>query len=987
MKNSFGKKNPNRSERVVTKLKFSGLLYLMMFFINFAANGQYYQTGQDPSSIRWRQINSEHFQVIFPEEFENEAQRVAFVLNKVYDYGSKSLNSNPRRISVILHTHTVNSNGMVAWTPKRMELYTTPHQQIYAQDWIEELAIHEFRHFVQMDKIERELPAIAKILFGEQAASVLVGAYLPLWFLEGDAVVAETALSNSGRGRMASFSMEYRALLIEKGIHSYDKAYLGSFKDYVPNHYKLGYWMVGETRRRYGSQIWADVLEEIARRPLSVSPLNRIIKRSTGFSTKQLYTNIFQELKSNWQSDLESRSIDTLQIASPKKKNYTEYMYPHFINDSVIFAYRTSIDDIGRFVLIFPDKTEKVVYTPGTILDESVSVSGNLIMWAERRSDLRWSHADRSVLRIYNIDSKAILELKPTNKLFSPALSPDLKSFAAVEIDPTNQFFISVFELASGNLIHRSQVADNQFIFTPEWNANGDKLCFVTLSSQGKSIATLDLNQKRIEQLTLPTFANLRNPAWTNQGIIFSCDFSGVDNLYRIDPVSKKITQQTSVQFGADYPAITEKGDKLVFSNYTSSGYQLAIQDFRKKTTNLEIESIKLQENNLAEELSRQEGGEINFNYPDSYNSTSAKYSKLAHLFNFHSWSPAYIDVDDYTFSPGVSIFSQNKLGTAETILGYSYQPDDKTGQFKMSFKYLGWYPEISADLSIGDAASTYYQITNTVNSQNQIIKSDTVVKPYSWNELDAGANLRLPLNFSSGKYSRAFIPELKYTFNKVSAKANTPQTFQEGSYHSQTFRLYFYNILRRSSQSLLPRWGQQFDLIYRNTPYIGKDLGTNFGVNSILYFPGIMRNHGVKIYQGYQQKVFTSNHTFGNLVRSPRGFQTYQNNEMYSFSVDYEFPILYPDISFSKLAFFKRIKSSVFYDFSWLSVPARTKEGTLIPNYDQFTQKSTGFDLTTDFHGLRFFAPVEMGVRTIYRPEFQDYTFQFIFSVDFNGF
>jgi len=216
---------------------------LLLFLVN-TAKAQFFQTGQDPSQIEWRQINTGHFQVIYPEEFDKEAQRLTFVLSKVYDYGSKTMNFNPRKISVILHTRTANSNGLVAWAPKRIELFTTPHQQIYAQDWLEELGLHEFRHLVQLDKIQSELPFILKMLLGEQAAAIVTGTYLPLWFLEGDAVVSETALSHTGRGRLASFSMEYRAQLTELGRYSFDKAYLGSYKDFVPDHYKLGYWMV-----------------------------------------------------------------------------------------------------------------------------------------------------------------------------------------------------------------------------------------------------------------------------------------------------------------------------------------------------------------------------------------------------------------------------------------------------------------------------------------------------------------------------------------------------------------------------------------------------------------------------------------------------------------------------------------------------------------------------------------------------------------------
>ena len=328
------------------------ILTTILFLVIAHANAQYFQTGQDPSAIRWKQINTTNFQVIYPEEFEIQAQRVSFVLDKVYEYGIKSLDFHPRKVSVILHTRTVNSNGLVAWAPKRIELFTTPNQQIYAQDWLEQLALHEFRHLVQMDKIQSELPVLVKAILGEQATAIVAGAYLPFWFLEGDAVVTETALSNSGRGRMASFSMDYRAQFIEKGKYSFDKAYLGSYKDFVTDHYKLGYWMVGKSREKFGTSVWSDALHQIAKQPFSITPLNSSLKLSTKQTGKQLYSSIFDKLADEWKQNLLSRSIDSLSVVSPDRKSYTQYLYPEVYRDSILFAYRTSINDIGRFVLI-----------------------------------------------------------------------------------------------------------------------------------------------------------------------------------------------------------------------------------------------------------------------------------------------------------------------------------------------------------------------------------------------------------------------------------------------------------------------------------------------------------------------------------------------------------------------------------------------------------------------------------------------------------
>ena len=46
---------------------------------------------------------------------------------------------------------------------------------------------------------------VLSYILGEQAPGGVLGLYIPSWFLEGDAVSTETALSNSGRGRTCAF--------------------------------------------------------------------------------------------------------------------------------------------------------------------------------------------------------------------------------------------------------------------------------------------------------------------------------------------------------------------------------------------------------------------------------------------------------------------------------------------------------------------------------------------------------------------------------------------------------------------------------------------------------------------------------------------------------------------------------------------------------------------------------------------------------------
>ncbi len=959
---------------------------LILILITNLANGQYFQTGQDPSFIKWKQINTEHFQLIYPQESEKQAQRLTYIFEKVYDYGIHTLNFSPKKISIILHTHTANSNGLLAWAPKRIELFTTPNQQIYAQDWYEQLAIHEFRHLVQMDKIQDAMPGLIKALLGEQAAALVTGLYLPYWYLEGDAVVTETALSKSGRGRSANFSMVYRAQLAEKGKYSFDKAYLGSFKDFVTDYYKLGYWMVGETRANYGEKTWSNALQKIGKQPFSLTPLNTSLKNSTTKNTKQLYNNIFDNLARTWKEKLKSRKIDSVTVISPEKRSYTNYLYPKVYHDSLIFAYRQSINDIGRFVLIYPNKTEKIIQTPGTIYEESVSLTKNLVIWAEKREDLRWTHAEHSVIQVFNIETNTKRKIKTINNLFSPVVSPNLKTFAAVVVDKENNYSIGIFDLNTGKLINKFQTPDNQYFLTLSWDEKGEKIISIALSDKGKCLIEIDLKTQKLLELTERTYANIKSPFIDNETVYFTSDFSGIDNIYSLNLKTKVLYCSVSVPFGADFSSIF--GNKVIFSDYTSKGYQIGSIVVPNNKNKIPLTSLQLITDTLADKLSKQEIGIPDFKTNNSTTYTSEKYSKLGHLFNFHSWAPAYIDLNSYEIHPGASIFSQNKLGTAETRLGYDYNVSDRTGKYKFTFNYLGWFPEITTELSSGKEASTYYLVKNTLNQNNQVTKSDTTIQRFTWNELDADIDVRFPLNISRGKYSRIIFPEIKYSYVDINQTDTTSLTnFYPHGYSAFAYRLYCYNLLHQSYRNLMPRWGQQFDIVFRHTPFDAYNLGTLFGIQSALYFPGFLKNDGIKIYQGFQNKTFSNNsYSFSNVIRFPRGFNSYQNNKMYSILTEYRLPLIYPDFNIGKLAYIKRIKATVFYDYAWLSMPLRDKNGNLHSNSITGTMKSYGIELNSDLHILRFFAPIELGIRTVYRPDFNDFQANLLLSVNFNG-
>ena len=216
-------------------LKKTCFFLCLLFCLSGKTVGQFYNQGQEASGVIWMQAKGERFTIVYPFHAKNEALRFSSFLNAAIDSNAKVVRS---PITVVVHPWNPRSNGFVAIAPRRMELYSIPPQDQYPKEWLSQLALHEYRHVIQMDRLNQRLVRAGSFVLGEQGWG-LAASLVPRWYLEGDAVLAETQFSKSGRGRLPSFDQGYRTAILSGKGYSYDKWLMGSYKDYIPNHYEL----------------------------------------------------------------------------------------------------------------------------------------------------------------------------------------------------------------------------------------------------------------------------------------------------------------------------------------------------------------------------------------------------------------------------------------------------------------------------------------------------------------------------------------------------------------------------------------------------------------------------------------------------------------------------------------------------------------------------------------------------------------------------
>ena len=143
---------------------------------------------------------------------------------------------------------------------------------------------------------------------------------IPTWFLEGDAIDTETVFTQSGRGRIPHFSHLYRTNLLTRKQFSYTKQILGSFKDPVPDHYRVGYYLTTHLRRKYGSMVIANIMQRTTTLPIL---FNIAVMRETHNSISTIYRDANQELKKLWEAQL--KNIQLTQVAKLNTRTHTNY--------------------------------------------------------------------------------------------------------------------------------------------------------------------------------------------------------------------------------------------------------------------------------------------------------------------------------------------------------------------------------------------------------------------------------------------------------------------------------------------------------------------------------------------------------------------------------------------------------------------------------------------------------------------------------------
>lgn len=967
----------------------SGLVINLLLLVH-TGTAQYVNYGQDPSRLRWKQINTDNFQIIYPDFYEYNAQKIANIYEALY-HRSNSLGHTPCKISMIIHAEDGISNGSVTWAPKRSDLYATPPQNP-TDSWLEHLCIHEFRHVVQIDKVNQGFTKFLYYIFGEQLTIAVVGVYVPTWFLEGDATCFETSVGKIGRGRSPEFLNEMKAQVLDKGIYTYYKAVLGSYKDFVPNRYTLGYYMVGLGRTNYGNSIWSDALQRVGRRPLGITPFATSLKHTLNLRRDSLwsdstYNSLFvnpdsvkkantykdakltlyhdnlSEMQQIWER--ENRKVhQTFDTIATRNKYYTNYYYPTPTTEGSLIAYKKGLRQSGAFVLLDKGK-EKLLTHTGVLYDYRFAVHGNQIVWTEYRPGLRWELGGKMLIAEYNRTTGKYTRHSGEHNRYSPFATE--KGWGFVEVNHKNEASIVIKDSLFRNELFRITSHQSELFIHPSYKDG--KIITIVQDTAGLHIESISVPNGERRQLTNKMSYELDNPQWTGNSVLYRASFNGNNSFYLTDTTTGETRRVIDSKYGVRFPTINPIDSSIVFSFYTADGYKPGFIT----NTGLLNEPADKMTFRIADSLKVRENWKLPLQEDSLFH--SKHYGKTAHLLNVHSWGPIGLGFNNQEINFGLAVYSQNKLSTLEFSLGFLKDQDYTGGAVVAKATYSGWWPVFEVNFKTG--ATKYYN-QGIATYQNAV--NDTLLIHNKALHTKADVSILLPLNFSTRHYIRTLQPHFRYKINALhhirikdifGGRENTDYDIPTPAryYQSLEYGLSFSNQTRMTAQDINPRWGQSLQAGYSHTPLKDINYGSIWWADGRFYFPGLFWNHTLSVYAGHQQ-MSNKNIYYDNEILYPRGIKLYGYN-LSSLRSSYKLPFCYPDAHISSLLYIKRVTGGIFYD---IAKENNTRNNSFYQSY--------GGEITADTHFLRLPFPFNIGIRYGYETKTRRTFADFLFSV-----
>ncbi len=946
----------------------------------YSASAQYYSWGADPTYMHWRKLKGDKIDVIYPDTARTLGYKMMYYARAVQPDIDFGFRHGPMKIPFVIHPENFSSNGLVMWLPKRVEILSSPAVSGYSMPWLKQLAAHEYRHAVQYNNINRGFVRAFSYIIGQQSSTIGL-LFMPLWGLEGDATLSETQMSSFGRALQPSFTMHYRALGNFAKERGPNKWFCGSYREYIPDHYQLGYQITAYANTKYNENIWDKIVRYAVRNPYTIAPTYVAMRKYYSTSTTKLFRETFADLNDYWNS-LPYQPNTSTQISADKQKGYTKHRYPQYIDHKMVLSLCETLDRPNAFVLTDSEsgKRRHFAYT-GEVSSRPSEIVGGRVWWTEYRRSTLFAERIDSKLCYMDLERGRTRTLNRMDKALYPTPISE-HELAWVEYFPNGEY-----NIVRGNPIPRHEEEYLRVEIPSDIEIHGlaydnytRALYFIATDDSGMWLGKVG-RDREIEHITKGAYITISDLRAKDGVLYFGSIQSGKDEVHCYDLRTNTQYRISASTYGSFSPMPSEK-EGVLMTTYDRYGYHIAKQGIVRDTLP-KVEYSKLPINLVNPP--RKQWNLINldtvrFIGVDSMMAQAKtaqqrkqrgvrplkdkRYSGPSHLFNIHSWAPVSYDPFSLAeegaldFNLGATIMSQNILSTADGFFTWGWNVREGS-VYKGAFRYYGLGVNLSINATYGGTQQLYSAYTflyNPLSGRHEAVlpggKEEYVTNPITGkkelvlNEVpelgkyyNVGMMASLPLYFQAGYHTRLVQVSASYNYsNGLVAKVDRLSVnIEEGSVnniakigykegvHLLQFGWGYQDQVRLAHKDFLPKWGQILSLNYALNP-ANKSFGHLVSVYGKAFFPGVVKHHSLSleaVYQtslkGFDREDALSNLAFHSGRLIPRGFYSseIENRHYVATSVNYALPIWYPDGGFGPVIHFKRVRLNLGFDYA----------------------------------------------------------------------
>ena len=532
--------------------------YLLLLLTSTVCLAQITPFQSSPDLI-WKNIESNNFEVIFPDFLESKAKQTIELLEYYRLPVTGEYKKLPGKLKLVIRPDMNVPNGFVTLAPRRSEWfnYSSITPIVGSLEWMQSLAIHEYRHIVQYDFLNQNYINWGYKLFGEGFLGLIINYVMPTWYFEGDAVFAETILSDGGRGRSPRFAERLRAILSSGKIPSYDQLLIGDYTDNLPSFYVYGYFLITAGKKRFGADIWKNIAQYATNHPWNIYAFYNGFYDNTGVRFETFFDETFAKLASEWK----------IAGTVTDHQEYHEETFP-FITDKGNYYLRKNLNSYWMLTKDGKKLTELNIIPSISQVD----LKDDSFLYSQQLPDQRYLFKGSSDLFLYDIKKEKHQRLTENKRYYHPKFTPNKKQISAIKFDDKDGFRLALLSL-DGTELKTFKKDKNENIAEASW-LDKNKVAMITLNKEGKKLLqVLDTSNETRETLLAPTRNNLYNLKPYKNFIYFEADFKGKVSLFEYDYIKRKLSLCLEPAIGAHTPF--KYKNKLFYSEVNSNGQKI----------------------------------------------------------------------------------------------------------------------------------------------------------------------------------------------------------------------------------------------------------------------------------------------------------------------------------------------------------------------------------------------------------------------------